>query len=357
MAASTGSSAATAGAATGPSTLVARPQAAGIDPARRSALLGVKLAALVRDRFGAAERRPGTFPGGASLRDGATAWILAEDAPGRSLGQALAWARAADVTELHLLAERSTGLLARRAAAFAHPPTIWRVDGRTIVEADPEPLVPPGAPHPAAELLAVQLRAAGADVVVEHGVVSGEVRGLEIARVAVDDDGAARIEVGVGRHDREAFAMVHGDRPAAAALADVIGTVRRHRHPGAPHHPLNRLAPERWLRAVLIADPALVGVARLAAVDPPVPRDNVMDPVPAPAVGEDADGRPVVVVCSVGVDLDLVPSAADARALHAPGARLVLAVPERDDHPVTGALAAALADPAGVVAVPGDWRR
>ena len=259
--------------------------------------------------------------------------------------------------ELHLVAERGTGLLARRAAHFARPPAVWRVEGRSLTAAEAEPLPGRTAPHPTAELTSVLLRAAGADVVVEHGVVSGEVRGLEIARVVVADDGAARIEVGVGRHDREAFAMVHGDVPAAEALADVIGTVRRHRHADAPHHPLNRLAGERWLRATVVADPGLVGCASLTAVDPPLPRTNVKDPVPAPAVGEDLDGRPVVAVCSVGVDIDLVPSAADARAMHAPGARLLLVVPERDDHPVTRALAAALAEPAEVVPVAGDWRR
>ena len=67
---------------------------------------------------------------------------------------------------------------------------------------------------------------------------SGEILGLEIARVVVDDTGA-RIEVGVGRHDREAFAMLHGDLPPEAALAGVIATVRRHRT-GAAEGPTTR---------------------------------------------------------------------------------------------------------------------
>jgi hypothetical protein len=62
------------------------------------------------------------------------------------------------------------------------------------------------------------------------------------------------------------------------------------------------------------------------------------------------------VACSVGVDLDLVPAAADARLLHRPAARLVLVVPERDALPVTRDLASMLATPAELVAVPGDWR-
>ena len=75
--------------------------------------------------------------------------------------------------------------------------------------------------------------------------------------------------------------------------------------------------------------------------------------MPCVALGAGVDGAPVVVVCSAGVDLDLVPFAADAReALADSGARLILVVPEGDDHPVTRRLAARLAVPAEVVTVP-----
>jgi hypothetical protein len=292
------------------------------------------------------------------VRHGGTAWVLVEDDPARSLGRALAWARQHDVGELHVLAERETGMLARRAEAFDPSPTVWHVEGRTWRAALPAPLDRPKTPPPAALALEPTLVAAGADVVHEHGHVVGEILGLEIARVVVDDipGSAPRIEVGVGRHDREAFALVHGDRPTGAALADVIATVRRHRRPDSVDHPLTRLATERWLREVLVVRPALVGATVLRPVEGPVPRTNVKDPMPAAAVGTDIDGRPLVVVCSVGIDLDLVPWASDARLLHAPDADLVLAVPERDDHPVTRALAAMLRDPAAIVSIPGDWR-
>jgi hypothetical protein len=75
--------------------------------------------------------------------------------------------------------------------------------------------------------------------------------------------------------------------------------------------------------------------------------------VPCVAAGEDTEGHPVLVVCSVGIDLDLVPFAADARAGDGrEGVRLLVAVPERDAHPVTRALLARLRDPAELVAVP-----
>jgi hypothetical protein len=63
-----------------------------------------------------------------------------------------------------------------------------------------------------------------------------------------------------------------------------------------------------------------------------------------------------VVVFSVGIDLDLVPAAADARLALDPDARLLLVVPERDEHPTTRALASSLRAPAEIVTVSRDWR-
>ena len=287
---------------------------------------------------------------------GSSGWVLIEDQPHRALGPALAWARQADVDELHVLVEHASGVLARRATAFHRPPTIWQIDGRAVTAAEPLPFGEPLTPSAEALAAADVLRRAGVDVVIEHGEVLGEIMGLEMARVVVDEHGA-RVEVGVGRHDREAFAMMHGDTPSPQALASVVDTVRRHRLAGAPPHPLNRLAAGQWLRWRLIGDPSSVGAAELRAVEGTVARSNVKDAVPAAAVGTDVDGRSVVVVCSTGIDLDLVPLAADVRMAHAPDARLVLVLPERDAHAVTRALAAALTEPADLVPLPEDWRR
>jgi hypothetical protein len=232
---------------------------------------------------------------------------------------------------------------------------VWAVDGRTTTPAEPAPPARSAVPPPAALDLAAAIARAGARVVVEGGEVRGEVLGLEIARVAVEGD-AARLEVGVDRRDREAFTLLHGDLPPDEALATIVSTVRRHRRADAHDHPLRRLAPERWLRESLLAGPDTIGARDLEPVEAPVARAGVKDPQPAVAAGHAVDGRPIVVACSVGIDLELVPFAADARLAHAPAAALVIAVPERDDHPVTRRLAAALAEPADVVPVPGDWR-
>jgi hypothetical protein len=191
------------------------------------------------------------------------------------------------------------------------------------------------------------LEAHGADAVVEHGVLRGEVLGLEVARVV---DGG-RLEVGVGRHDRHARAELGGDLDPGGALDDAVAAVRARRRAGAAAHPANALARSRWLRAVVCARPALAGAGvPLRPVPPPLPLSDLTDNGAVPCMG---DG--LVVVCSTGVDPDLVPTAADARRLYQPDARLAIVVPEGDDHPVTVALAGALARPASVRTVPRGW--
>jgi hypothetical protein len=287
-----------------------------------------------------------------------TAWVLVADADHRVLGGALAWASRAGCTTLHLLVETTdevTGLLARRAALFASPITVWRVNDRQMTEAVPSPLSPPPALPPEIVRFADLLRAHGADPVVEFGVLSADVLGLEVARV-VGDARAPRLEVGVGSHDREAGRLLFPDRPAEQALSEAVALVRRMRTATAPPHLANTLAKERWLRAVLVARPELVGAAHLAPVPPPVPRRDLRRPHPAPAAGVDLNDRPIVVVCSTGIDLNLVPAAADAwLADGRDGCRMIIAVPPGDDHPVTRDLAAALREPAAVVTVPADW--
>ncbi len=274
----------------------------------------------------------------------------------RSLGAVLAWSQREGIDDLHLIADH-TGVLARRAELFATPPTVWGIDGTTVVPAEAAPATVIATPPSEALDLVSLLVDAGVEIVIEHGDVRGEILGLEVARIVVDEQGP-RIEVGVGRHDREAFTMVHGNIPTADALAVVVDSVRSQRGPGleACKFPLGRMAAERWLRRLVIGEPELVGAAELSPAEPVLPRDSLNDIAPAVATGTSRDGEALVVVTSTGIDLDLVPAAADARLLHAPEARLVLVVPERDNHRVTQRLAAALTRPAEVVTVGDDFR-
>lgn len=334
-----------------------------VDADRRAAINAAKLGALARARFGdvAADARPGSFPDGAALvePDGGRAWILlGADAP-RRLGAALALAGRAGASAVHLLVDapdpEAAAILARRAACFAEPPSVWRVVGADVEPAAPAAPAPDPAPAPEAELYRPLLVEAGLEPVVEGGHLIGELRGLEVARVVVDEDGSAHVEAGVGRFDREVGAMMFAQLAETDALARAVEFVARHRVAGAPRHPLNQLVPDRWLRSVLLADPGRVGATELRPVGSAIPRSSLREGGVATAVGTGLDGRPLVVTCSTGVDLELVPSAADDRLTHHPDARLVLAVPARDALAVTTELAAHLRSPAEVVTVADDW--
>ena len=331
---------------------------------RRGALLAVKLKALVRDHLG---RDPFSDPfsdvdngdlppapafgRGAALVIDDTAWVLLDEQPQRGLGPALAWvSRHPDLRAVAILADAGTGVLVRRAPLFAMPISVWRVVGRSLVAA-----VPDGYPVPVPvdvrhEPWRSVIEEGGAEPFDEHGVLAGEIRGLEVCRVVTDSfSGEVRLEVGVGTHDRQSFMMLHGDRPTVAALAGVVETVGGHRRIDAPLHPLNRLAAERFLRWQVTNAPERVGAKYLRPADPPLPRLNLKDPVPCVAVGETVSGSPLVVVCSVGIDLDLVAFAVDARQMHSPEASLLLIVPERDASPVTLRVAEMAVRPVTVV--------
>jgi hypothetical protein len=292
--------------------------------------------------------------------------VLADADPARALGPALALARAAapdpddpaSWPALSVLLDDdppgAAGIVARRAGEIEPAPAVWIVHGRDLVPAVPAPLPVPPPLDPRVAGFADVLVAAGADPLVEHGRLIGEVDGLEVARVEVDD-GGARLAIGVGRFDREAHAVVSAGLDPTEALRLVVELVRRHRRAGAEPHPLGRLAAARRLRSRVVAEPGLVGADHLAPFPAVVEAPDLRTPWPAPAVGTALDGSPLVVVCSVGIDLDLVPAAADARLAVDRSGRtrhdLVLALAPRDAHPVTGALAAALARPARIVPV------
>lgn len=324
-------------------------------------LLATKLRALVTSGFGEIPiTAAGGFGDGAALVAGRSAYVMRGESEHRMLGPALAWAGRHGATGVHLLVQdrESAGHLARRARLFNHPIAVWSINGRDL-----DPVTPIGVgghqpPSPAAVELSALVTRAGARVCIEHGVVTGELLGLEIARVVQEPSGGGvRIEVGVGAHDREAFRILHGEMPSEEALRDVVQTVSRYRQAGAEPHPLGQLVPERWLREKVLSGEveALAGY-QLERAQGTVPRKSVKDVLPAFAVGTSPESTPTVVAMSVGVDLDLVPLAADAREQLATGSDLVILVPERDAHPATRRLAGLLCEPARVMTVSDSWR-
>ena len=329
---------------------------------RKQALDLAKLRALVREQFGSDDgAETVSIAGGAALQAGPRLWIYQSGATKRLLGRALAIAEQRQIADLHIIVDdgAAAALMARQSQGLDPAPTVWQTSGRTLIAAVPAPAPPAERAAEAlfggrAGELVELLRAAGAEIVVEHGEISGELRGLQIARIAAGHDGQPRLAVGVGRFDQEANDVMHADLPAQQALINAMSEVRVYRHRNARPHPVNRLARDRWLRAQLLAEPAIAGLVTLRAVVPGSPRLNVRDPVPAVGLGETADGALVLVVCSVGVDLELIPEAADLLVLHH-AERVVVASPARDQLPLLRRLAKRLRVPVEFVPVEGDW--
>ena len=334
-----------------------------IGPEQRARLLRVKLAALVRD-LGGPEGEP--IDVGASAGVVAQGWaaVLLEHGSAAGLSGALLWADRQQADELTVFVDDHAAVDVARWAGYLRlgdrPVAVRQVHGASSHPVDPAPLPARLAPPQVSAALLDDLRSAGVDVVVEHGTVRGEVLGLEVARlvewpVEVGGDGELHLEAGVGRFDRDAVAAVRPDEAPVDSLARTVAQVRQHRYPGAPVHAVQLLSRERWLRSMVVVDPSLVGAAELSAADMTTEPTGLRDAHPSAAVGTDPDGGPVVVVCSTGVDLALVPLAADTRAWHDPEARLVVALPQRDHHSATITLLGLLQRPAELVDLTPGW--
>ncbi len=165
---------------------------------------------------------------------------------------------------------------------------------------------------------------AGARVIDDHGRLVADVMGLEVARITSEG-----LRIGVGEADRELQVYVNSHLEDIEALTRAADTVRSLRPQAS--HPLNRLARPRWLRSALLDDPSLIGLPNLEPIPPLVANEGVFDTEPTAAYSPPTGDEPgVTVVCSVGVDLNLVPEALEYRERTDGESRLILVVPERD---------------------------
>ena len=330
------------------------------DPERRARLLGAKLRALLKRYWPeAAGAEPRPAAGGMGVDRDRQAWLLVDDAdPGRGFARALLWGLHRGAAELHVLIDSSAALggVARQAACFRTEVTVWAVSGAELGRVDPVPVAPEPTLDPRAEPFITVIEAAGAAAVIEWGILSAEVAGLEVGRVCTDRDGAW-LEVGIGKHDRLVHRLLWGDQASTEALSEVVDVALEARRSGDLSHPLNQLARERWLRDRVIHSPSLINARRLDPMAPPTPFADPRVPLLAPAKGTDSDGD-VVAACSVGFDPTFVPMAADVHAARAdPGSTLLLVLPERDVHPLIRRAAAELRTGATLRTVPNDWYR
>ena len=286
------------------------------------------------------------------------AWVLVTGRYERSLGPALMWALRKNATSLKLLLSERAGELARIATHFDFAIDVFEVDAAGVAQVAAPKSAEMIEVSVADEMFAEFIKSAGAEVVREHGVISGEVCGLEVCRVvratsAGEKDGSSEseLEIGVGAHDRETFKLLHGRTATIESLRKVVAEVAARRAVGAQVHPLNQLARERMLRHYVCLSPQLVGAKSLQPAQPPIARTNLKDVVPCCAVGVSLTGEKMVVIFNVGVDPDVVSFGADARGQINASADLVFAMPTRDIVPAVEQIAQMLRRPARFVGV------
>ncbi len=225
-------------------------------------------------------------------------------------------------------AATTAGDLARRASLLTADVEIMVVTGAGTAKAEPTPVLETPEIDDGLWRESAVMADAGARVVDDHGRLVGEVNGLEVARVEpAEGVQPVRLRVGVGQADRELQVFVHGHLDDEERLRRAVEVVATHRRVDAAPHPLNRLARPRWLRSAIVGDPGLVDLTDLEPRPPLRPRPGVADREPAAAYSR-VDG--VTVVCSAGVDLDLLPEAVDYRARIDPGSKLLVVLPPRD---------------------------
>lgn len=327
-----------------------------LDANRLAGLARTKLEGLVRRAFPDVVTDAVGFNAGVGLVDGERAFVLVIERPPSPLAAALAWGDRQGATQLHVIVDDPDPILAAEARGLTPSPTLWQAAGTELVPM-PDPGLATAVEAPPSVLAqAPVLDAAGCEVVIEHGIVIGEVLGLEVARVAVEADGAAIVRVGVGLYDQEAHALIHAQSSIDERLRQVSDEVRRYRNADAVLHPLNRVARERWLRSIVCANPTLLGLETCVGEAPIVARGGIHEQRPVAARGTRA-GAEVLVVCSSGIDLDLVPAAAAHLALSGVDRvdEVILLLPERDHHPVLQRMLTHLEVDATLVAIADPW--
>ena len=289
--------------------------------------------------------------------------MSSEATPPTALSGSIIWARRQGASRLVVFTSDGAGDLARLATYFSLEIEVRKIDGAMSQAEEPSPL-PVILPPPAGvESLLDELRSYGLEVVLENGSWRGELLGLEVARIVLwpqetGGDGELHIEVGVGRFDRDASAAMHAGESIDEALTRAVGIVKDQRFPGAGTHALSLMARPRWMRAAAIADPSVIGAEHLAPIETTIVASSVRDTYPAAALGKAVGGSrddSLLAVFSTGASLDLVPLAADTRALIAPDADLRLVVPQGDRMGAIDDLATLLDPPAEMIEVTAEW--
>ncbi len=334
-------------------------------------MAAAKLGALVRSRWGEAAGGvvPRPFQGGMVMSNQERCWIYLDPPAHENFGAAMAVglnaerglpSRDTQAFELHVISEGGMARALEMASLFSVPPFVWSVRGRELEPGEPGGSKDAGGKWEAIaiseeteEVITQAISETGAVVCHRDGTLVAEVLGLEVARVVQDgNDTPPYLAIGVGKHDRSARQELHGGPPPMSALFEVVKTIARHRRANVASHPANQLCLERWLRAVVVEHPEMVGERSLRPVEHPLLPVRLGERCPALAMAE----GPVLYAFSVGVDVEAPIRAALAAKEVDSKAQLVFVLPEGDDVPVLKESVARLRGPVELRQLKRSWR-
>ena len=324
-----------------------------IEPERRAELLRGKLLAIVKSA-GYLVEDPGseneTHDSALLTQD--NCWLLVNDeTPQSALGKGILLLSRHPHLELCLIFEDATsaGIAARQATGLNIKCKVMLLHDESLAQVQPSSFPKPFEATPASKEFLKICQSAGVSTIYENGTWRGEILGLEVVRLEGEN-----IQIGVGRFDREAGELLNYEKSRSDQLVAASNQVRSQRNAEAGSHPLATLARERWLRHSLLEEPSLVELTDLEPIDLVHERENLRDPFPAAAIGKDEDQRKVLVVCSVGIDIALVPLVAETSQVHLPD-RIVLVLPPKDLLPVIHTISKFLKVPSSLIGVEGEW--
>jgi len=300
-----------------------------IDSERRSELNQRKLESLLRVTFPDSTFEQVKTQSGALRSNNKNQYLYAPNEKVSPLALALTFLEKG--TAIHIILDEPDPLLTHQAMGLHTDCTFWVVEKDQLIP-HPEGKTGERPEKPVVNETAMSLLIEnGCDVIREHDVIKGEIKGLEVARIIKDFDNLSNMQIGVGHYDQEAHKLVDWGESPNEKLARVVSEVRQYRNKEAQPHPLNRVARSKWLISEMIASPKIVGLEEIRHLPTPESTKAITETAPAAALGKIGD-KVILIVASVGVDLKAVPIASGLSVATEPD-EIWMVLPEKDKHP------------------------
>ncbi len=322
-----------------------------IDVERRAELNQAKLNVLLKNTFPDEVFEPIYSNSSSIYSNGKQRFLYAPEQ--RVSPLAIALATETNELQTNLVVDNSEPVLLQQTHGLNAEIILWIIDDDRVVQHPDSAIEERTEINVLGEDFKELLKASGCDVVQEHGVLKGEIKGLEVARVVINDEGQQVLQVGVGAYDQEAHKILDSQQTPEEKLFRVISQVMEYRNQKSEPHPLNRVARAKWMITEIVTSPKNFGLEEVQSLSMLEEVDTVTENHPAAAIGRTGAGS-VLIVASSGIDLQTIPVAAGLLA--STGAEEVwIALSPKDRHPAIINSARYLKAPSRFIEINEPW--